>query len=67
MELTFSYIKHLLKKQTNGRTLDFKSKLGRGEIFDELKALKSVKIGGCFRNFMKEIKIQLRLTKLLMT
>ena len=65
VELTFSYIKHLLKKQNRGWTLDLSITWGRDEIFKALKALSSSKIRGCFRNFMKEIKTQLRLTRLL--
>ena len=65
VELTFSYIKHLLKKQNRGWTHDLSTKWGRDEIFKALKALSSSKIRGCFRNFMKEIKTQLRLTRLL--
>ena len=51
IELTFSYIKQLLKTQTKGKTIDLKAKAGRDEMLTTLKALTSVKIAGYFKMF----------------
>ena len=65
IELTFSHIKLLLKKQNILKTIDLNTKLGRDEVFKALKSLTSSRIRGYYSNFLKEIKAQLESVKML--
>ena len=59
IEMAFSYVKLVLKRQTKGMSLDLNSKLRRDEVFKALKSLTSNIIIEYYDNLLKEIKTQL--------
>ena len=59
IEMAFSYVKIMFKKQTRGISLNLKSKQGRHEVFKSLKSLTSNIIIEYYDNLLKEIKTQL--------
>ena len=59
IEMTFSYIKHILKQECKAKVINLATKDGANEVAKALGNLTGSKIRDYFKQFLKEVKEQL--------
>ena len=63
IELIFGYIKMILKREWKSKIIKLAQKEGMNAIKDSLKKVSSEKVIGCFRQFYKELSLNIELIK----